>query len=455
MIKFRNEYSQFVHSQEVANLLLYLRQCVEKRNGLLKYEKTIEFLNNSNDPSIDKLEPILNLQCKFFDYLDVLYDMRPTGYKNHDFSFNRDFDDLSELENKIKQVLGFYTICFSINFTLMLFHWAGLVRILGRKAMGYGQNLPVEYKQNDARINIILECLRSLFIEGNPYSTGENEILLLHLERNIDNIFKYFGANRDNRITHDWSNGIYAVTRQNRIKFLIEEKNNTLQNIITILVQVEACFEVLILNLRLLWDDLRTGGHLCIPSLKTCYIEPYVEIFSKFPENVSHDEKLYATLFSLKRYDNEYISDNLKRLLYKNDCLLIDAKKIINQRWPEDLKEFILKWLPLLDVLYDTWREKKGFLARADEHSLNESFIKLIPGLSWPFSDEAFSEIVAALKKCETTKDKKRTYAKMMIALIKCEFERRYNENYVEKLIQSVIEEKKRQDFILSLAYRH
>lgn len=445
MLKFKKEYAQFINSQNAANLLMYLRLSVAKRNNLIRLEKTIEFLEKSNDDSIDRLEPILHLQSKFFDVLDDLYDMRPASHKNNGFSFNRDFDDLSELENNLKQAIGFYSIGFSINFTFMLIHWAGLVKSLGRKVMGYGQSYPTAYKKNDDRINVILECLQSIAIVGNPYSTGEKNIVAIDLERNIDNIFEYFGADRYHLKDPDFNDGLYLVITPNRIKYVIESKNNNIENIIMILVQVEACFDCLLLNLRHLWEDLRTGGHLCLSSFKTRNIRPFINIFSRFPENVSYDEKLYATLYSLKRHSSEYLSESLKFLLYKNDQLLIDAKGIIHQRCPNEIKIFIIKWYLLLDLLYDNWRNNKAKLAHVDENSLNDSFLELSPGLTWPFTDEALNEIITALEKYETTKNKKRTFAQMMNALIKCEFERRYEDALIEKWMISAIEENKKQ----------
>lgn len=447
MIKIKKEYVHFINSQGVKNLVFHLAWTVAKNEGL-KLDRMLEYLKLSCGDSSLGFEPVLRLQNHFFTVLDDLYKMTPDDHRKKDFSFFRDFSDSSELRQELERCVVFYSLGFVRFFVCSLTCWACLVKELGGQAIGYGQLYPAVYKNNDARIDRLLLLLHAIAFGAGPYSQDEQKIEVIDLNRNVEDVFEFFRSKNSLSVSSIRDVGLSIVIAPDQVN--VSFKNNNIYNLIMMMVQVEGCFDALLNGVvRPYWHDLRTGGHAFF-SVGSGSLEPAIDLFSLFPESVSYDDRLYATLFSLGRHRDGCIP-RLEMILDKNKKLIKAVGVEKKGRCPKEIEEYILKYDPFLNRIYDKWKINKKEIQLLTGQDSIDCFLNMFPANFWPFERREAGKFINVLLQADSNNNKKRTFAQMMNIIIWFLLEKTFDDKKLQKWMVTILDNKKDEDAFLCL----
>lgn len=460
MLKLKKEYCEFMAGTPIEKLVEHVEDFVSRQNGVINCGCALWYLKNPCEKLCGRFEAFNRLQARFFDVLDSLYELTPEGHRDKNFSFRKGGYPLSTINERLERCVCFYSLGNVRFFTGLLTCWAGILEKLWKESIGYGQSFPSEYREKRLLIHGVLASLQVIAYGAGPFS-AEGKRLVVNLERQVDDVFEFFNAVQDKDFSV-YDVGMFLRISSDSIDFFIENKKDSLRNLILLIVRVDTCFDALLNGVvRPWWNDLRAGG---FKTMGRQYegIKPVVDLFSMFPECVSYDENLFNTLYSLKGLNSKRLSSEFQAVLHKNNSLVSDVKKLNASRCPRDIAVFIDKQIRLSQMIYKKWAQnKKKFQLLEGKAAKREAFLKLFQGGVAPgdwekslfgdggnFSGAVVDGLVSVLDQADFWRSRERSVGKIMGVFLLDKFHKNYASSRVQSWIAEIKAKKDCQDIL-------
>lgn len=443
------------------DLIERLGGLVRESQGEIELKRTLEFyhIQMIHGPA-EGLHSYISLQKKIFDVINDLLSMLPDHDSLKDVkivsgSNAEDYDDLwLILENStVYSSLGSVS-----EIVYLLTYWWVLVRFLCTWSFINDVCFQDEYHKNNSLIGNIIMCLNAIAFGHGPCSSSKENIRVIlseKVDRVLRNILKKNYDPHNNYIACSYTSGPESIEFQIN-PFHLPGTSELLsyfdyQRLLNELVRIEYCLDIYLKKIIApSWNDYRTLGQEILPP-KADLLEPVVNLFSFSPERVSYDKQLRASLYSLKLYQSDYLSDRMKTVLGKNDKLISNVKEMMGKRCPAEVEAFISDYIPVVIRIFEIWKKKRieyEMLEANGEKTLKASFLKMIPGGRWPFPDYTIDDVVNVLR---NDSDKRRVPPKIMNILINSRFvDQRYPYSLVYEWMET-IKKKKNDSTIISV----
>lgn len=382
--------------------------------------------------------PFVTLQEKIFELINRLMSLTPSTICSESFNIKTYLDNPSINFNifydQLVHAIVYYSLGSVVELTIPILYWSVIVKQLYRKTFGIVQGHHTEYNKNTVLINIILYSLQRLSFGAGPYSDSKKNVdidLSQEFKKMIMTVFfEDIDPNNDRTLT--------CSINVNTNNIIASFNNDSVDELILQLIQIEGYIDSLMHKIEIAWIDLRSGGH-SLP-IKFDSLDPLINLYSHFPEEVAKDGRLSRTLFSLEYYNDGYASNKLKDMFKeKRFCKLIsDIKKNKRGYYTPEIESYVDRNFSPLEKVYDVCK-KKGLFEKSSKSI--ETFLTKRTDIIWSHKEETIQDVSVLLPQNDNRK--KRIIADMMNILIEYEFGLKLNaRNVVEPLIDSLKEKR-------------